>query len=128
MYNYGFRVLRVANAITVESIIFQFDFQGNVSDRMYNRNGLKTGLFVLMVYRAKIAIEADRHALVHYPQGYISKPIYITYTFLFYELRECIIQTSQTYEYLSNQFFAFTLILFSYTRKCNGEYLLNLNP
>ena len=86
--------LRVAKVISVELIIFEFDFQGNKSDRMYNRRGLKTGLFVLMVFRAKIAIEADRHALVDYHQGYISKPIYITYTSL-YELREYFIQTSQ---------------------------------
>ena len=77
-----FGILRVAKLVSVESIIFQFDFQGNESDRMYNRRGLKTGLFVLMVFRAKIAIEADRHALVDYHQGYISKPIYITYTSL----------------------------------------------
>ena len=47
-----------------------------------------------MVFRAKIAIEADRHALVDYHQGYISKPIYITYNSV-HELRECFIQTSQ---------------------------------
>ena len=82
--------LILASGMTVESIIFQFDFQANETYRMYNREGFKTGFFVLMVYRAKIAIEADRHALVDYHQGYVPKPTYITYTSLFYEFGECI--------------------------------------